>query len=80
MAELVYKAMVETKIEFKNVNYKEIVRYLALIWTGMECKMRRVLPWRTKQGTRPGMTGEGPLGPDEGNKDQWTFPKVSLTK
>ena len=27
------------------------------------------------------MTGEGPLGPDSGDHlDQWSFPKVSLTK
>ena len=72
--------MIETEIKFRNIYYKEAVRYIALNWTEMECKMskiRKLLPWRTKkQGVRPGMTGEGPLGPDEGKKVQWEFPNV----
>ena len=72
--------MIETEIKFRNIYYKEAVRYIALNWTEMECKMskiRKLLPWRTKkQGVRPGMTGEGPLGPDEAKKVQWEFPNV----
>ena len=83
VANLVYKAILETDITFANVNYKEAVRYIALMWTKQECRMsdiRRVLPWRaSKSGARPGITGEGPLGPGEGKVEQWIFPKVELT-
>ena len=83
VANLVYKAILETDITFANVNYKEAVRYIALMWTKQECRMsdiRRVLPWRvSKLGARPGITGEGPLGPGEGKVEQWIFPKVELT-
>ena len=84
VADIVYKAIIETDVKFENINYKEAVRYLALNWTEKECRMsdvRRTLPWRlSKQGSRPGMTGTGPMGPDEGRVCQWTFPTVTLTE
>ena len=75
----------ETYLEFDKVDYKEAVRYIALNWSAQECRLselRRVLPVRNKTGgTRPGMTGEGPLGPDSGDHlDQWKFRNVTLTK
>ena len=77
---IVYKAKLETEIKFNNIDFKEAVRYIALNWTEMECRTSniwRLLPRRSKkQGVRPGMTGEGPLGPDEGKKDQWKFPNL----
>ena len=70
-AKIAYKAVLETKLEFDNVDYREAVRYIALKWSAQECRLsdlRRVLPVRNKKcGTRPGMTGEGPLGPDSGD-------------
>ena len=83
MADIVFKAIMETSIQFSNLNYKEGVRYLALNWTAQECRLnplRRVLPRRRcKNGTRPGMTGQGPMGPGEGKLEQWVFPRVTLT-
>ena len=84
VADLVYKAILETDIKFFNINYKEAVRYLALTWTEQECRLsdlRGVLPWRaSKSGARPGITGEGPLGPGEGRVIQWIFPNVELSE
>jgi hypothetical protein len=38
--------------------------------------LRRVLPTRrSTNGTRPGIAGEGPCGPDSGDQDQWRFKK-----
>lgn len=49
VAEVIYKAIMETDIKFENINYKEGVRYLALNWSEMDCRtssLGRVLPWR----------------------------------
>ena len=43
--------------------------------------LRRVLPWRaSKKGSRPDMTGDGPMGSDEGRVCQWIFPRITLTE
>ena len=31
---------------------------------------------RYTSGSRPGITGEDPLGPDVGSQDQWKFPDL----
>ena len=85
VADIAYNAVIETPLEFDNIDYKEGVRYIALNWTAQECRLSnlcRVLPARSKKkGSRPGMTGQGPLGHDSGDHlDQWSFPKVTLTK
>ena len=42
---------------------------------------RRVLPRRVgKTGSRPGITGAGPLGSDEGNVCQWIFSTVNVSE
>ena len=49
VANIVYKAVMETDIEFNNINYQEGVRYIALSSTAQECRMgplKRVLPRR----------------------------------
>ena len=69
----------ESKIKFRGVNY-----YFALTSTEQECRLgplRRVLPWRRfLPGTRPGVTGAGPAGPEVGDQEQWEFPNVQLTE
>ena len=74
----------ESKVKFKGVNYQEGARYIALTSTEQECRLgplRRVLPWRRfVHGTRPGVTGAGPAGPEVGDQEQWEFPNVELTK
>ena len=57
----------------------EGARYIALTSSEQECTLgplRRVLPRRrSRNGTRPGITGVGPCGPDSGDQDQWKFKK-----
>ena len=71
VAEVVYKAIMESKVKFVNVDYREAVRYIAMNWSAQRCgqsDLRRVLPWRTnKGGVRPGVTGEGPMGMESGD-------------
>ena len=81
--EQVYQAIMETDIKFEGINYKEGVRYLALVRGFDWCKassLRRVLPERRfAKGGWPGITGAGPLGPGVNDEDQWDFPIVELT-
>ena len=60
-----------------------IDRYIALNWTADQCRrsrLRRVLPTRRgKTGVRPGLRGEGPMGMEAGDTEQWRFPNVKLS-
>ena len=55
-------------------------KYIALTSTAQECRLgplRRVLPRRRfVPGTRPGITGEDPLGRESGGQDQLEFPPL----
>ena len=82
IVERVEQEVLKTDLKFENVDYLEAARYLVLNWTEKEVKtsgLRRVLPWRRKRGgSKPGITGEGPLGVQRGDQEQWVFPHVQL--
>ena len=84
VADIVYKAIMETEVGFEGVQYQEGARYIALTSTAQECRLGplwRVLPVRRhSNGTRPGVTGQGPSGATTGDQEQWSFPEVELTK
>ena len=84
VADICYEAVMESCIKFENVDYCEGVKYIAMNQTEEECRtseLRRILPVRRgKTGTRPGVTGEDPLGPNRGRTEQWKLPKVTLTE
>ena len=85
VAEIVFKAVLESKVEFEGVDYQEGARYIALNSSEQECRtgpLRRVLPRRRfVAGSRPGVTGAGPLGPEPGDQEQWVFKeRIRLTK
>ena len=84
VADIVYQAVMETEVGFEGVHWQEGARYIALNSTAQECRvspLSRILPTRRKTtGTRPGITGEGPMGPGVGDQNQWKFPDVRLTK
>ena len=70
---------------WQGLNWKEACRLLACTHSEKWCensKLKRVLPSRRyKKGTRPGVTGKGPLGPDSNDEIQWVFkPNIRLTK
>ena len=68
----------ETNIEFEEVNYQEGARYIGLNCTEQECRLGslgRILPVRRYvKGSRPGVSGA-----EVGDREQWKFPKVTLT-
>ena len=72
-----------SKVVWQNVDYLEACRYIALNWDAEKCrrsKLRSVLPTRrAKTGVRPGVRGEGPMGKERGDQEQWRFPKVKLS-
>ena len=74
----------DTDMEFEGLNYMEGARYLALVRTKDWCmkgKLRRVLPSRSKkQGSRPTITGEDPMGPSVNSEKQWDFPNVEISE
>ena len=80
VAEIVYQAVLESKVKFESVDWLEACKYIAITSTAQECKMgplRRVLPRRRHApGSRPGITGEDPLAKDTGVQDQWKFPTL----
>ena len=85
VAEIVYQAIMETDVGFEGVDYMEGCKYIAMNSTAQECRtlpLRRILPRRRHHnGTRPGVTGVDPRGPEAGNQDQWKFPPgVKLTE
>ena len=67
----VKEAVKKSKIKWEGINYMEAVRYIALNWSEEKCRgsnLRKFLPWRRKNsGTRPGIRGAGPRGPDCGD-------------
>ena len=77
IAEIVYNAVLNTNISFENINWMEGCKYIALTSTEQECRigpLKRVLPTRRSvNGTRPGITGEDPLGKESGSQDQWEY-------
>ena len=80
VAQIIYNAIMESDVKFSGINYQEACRMIALTSSEQECRLgplRRVLPRRRyNHGSRPGITGEDPLGPDTGSQDQWKFPPM----
>ena len=73
-----------SKIVWEDLDYLEGARLIALNRSAQYCRehqLQRVLPVRRKRnGSRPGVTGEGPMGPKRGDQEQWRFPSVKLTE
>ena len=80
VARIVYYAFMESEVKFSDVNFTEAARMIALTSSEQECRLgplRRVLPVRrSKNGIRPGITGEDPLSSETDNQDQWKFPPL----
>ena len=76
-ADEVAEAVMESDLKWEGVNWKEATRFLVLGRDEPWCrssKLWRVLPRRKyKHGTRPGLTGAGPLGADCDDENQWEF-------
>ena len=61
-------------IKWSNIDLMEGARYLALNWSEEQVRassLRRVIPRRrSRNGTRPGMRGQGPRGRETGDQEQ----------
>ena len=72
-----------TSIKWEDLDYLEGTRLIVLNRSAKYCReheLSRILPVRRgKTGTRPGVTGKGPLGPDRGDQEQWRWPRVKLS-
>ena len=83
VADIVYQAVMESKITFEGISYKEGAWYIALTSSAQKCRLGplwRVLPTRSKnKGVRPGDTGTGPTRAVAGEEVQWSFPNIELT-
>ena len=83
VVDVVEKAVMETTLEWEEVDLMEGCRYVALNWTEEQCRasgLRRVLPTRRyTSGCRPGLRGSGPQGGERGDTEQWDFPTGGQT-
>ena len=81
----VAESVLESDLKWEGVNWKEATRFLVLGRDETWCrssKLWRVLPRRRfNHGTRPGMTGAGPMGAECDAENQWEFRgEVHLTE
>ena len=71
-ADEVAEGVMESDIEWTDINWKEGVRFLVLgrpkEWR-IKSGLARILPHRRyTRGTKPGLTGAGPTGPSTGDE------------
>ena len=66
VVENIKDAVLKSRMIFKEVDYQEAARYLALNWDADKCRRSRLkrvlLIRRGKRGTMPGLRGSGPRG------------------
>ena len=77
VANLCYKAIMKSKIQFSNINYRKAILYIAINMYKTDQRLSplwRVLPRRTSGGgVHPGVTSS----PE--NEEHWCFPGAELT-
>ena len=70
VVDTVQLAIMESSIQFDEIDYLEAARYVALNWTAEECRaspLGRILPTRRgTRGTRPGLRGTGAMEGETG--------------
>ena len=81
---VVEEEVMRSTITWGDIDYLEGARFIALHRSTEYCRnheLRKVLPVRRRRtGSKPGITGKGPLGAERGDTEQWHFPKVKLTE
>ena len=81
---IVLEEVMRTSITWEDLDYLEGTRMIVLNRSAEYSRrheLSRVLPVRRKKtGTRPGVTGKGPLGGERGDQEQWRWPEVKLTE
>ena len=84
VAKLLEEEVMRSSIRWKDLDYLEGARWLALHYSEEWCRsssLKRVLPRRRKvNGTKPGVRGARPMGKETGDIEQWIFPEVVLSQ
>ena len=74
IAENMGEIIKKSGIKWSNIDLMEGARYLALNWSEEQVRassLRRVIPRRrSRNGTRPGMRGQGSRGRETGDQEQ----------
>ena len=80
---LVRDAFLKSNLTIEGLNYIEAARYVVMGYDLFEIRqmgLERVTPKRRYlKGTKPGVTGVGPLGKNSDDEFQWVFPEVEPT-
>ena len=83
-SKLVYEAVLESKVEFKGLNHKEVITYLALnmnITEARHAKIAHLLPKRrSRRGRRPLITGKQAMAAESHHEEHWIFPSEKPTR
>ena len=77
----VYKEVVNSKVEFQDIQWKEAARYLAINcepWQHKHYKVQQYIPRRVnRKGVEPGMTSRDVMDPKVDADSQWTFRNIN---
>ena len=83
-AKEVEEEVMRSSLRSEELDYLEGARLIALNRSAEYCRshaLKRVLPVRRgRTGSRPGVTGKGPMGPERGDQEQWRFPDIILAE
>ena len=83
-AKEVEEEVMRSSLRWEELDYLEGARLIALNRSAEYCRshaLKRVLPVRRgRTGSRPGVTGKGPMGPERGDQEQWRFPDIILAE
>ena len=83
-AKEVEEEVMRSSLRWEELDYLEGARLIALNRSAEYYRshtLQRVLPVRRgRTGSRPGVTGKGPMGPERGDQEQWRFPDIILAE
>ena len=78
------KVILKSSMKFEGVNYREAARYCAMMYDKFEIRangIERVVPIRRhKKGSKPGVTGCGPMSKHKNDEELWLFPNMEPTE
>ena len=82
--ETIRREIIRSPIEFTDLEWKEMARYVAFTSDPHQHKswgVHHLIPKRRfKYGRRPGITGADPLSADIDSEEQWVFPRIEPTQ
>ena len=83
-AEVVGRVVRTTTLKFKNIDYREVDRYISICsqpWQRHKWKVNKICPWRRYNKNKPpGITNKHVMGPHSGEEECWVFPCREATE